>query len=232
MRAKARCVANSGVCVRCQSRKITCEFELPKGQTDIEQDEHDFIPGYDDVLDPYTLSEDLRFNLVNPNPTLEPFQFFSTFSSNVSSDKSSNPGFNTPLPYPSDTPLELYKRRDLAITAFASAALATGVLHSYPGLMRQRRTFPPFVHDKAYGTAENEWKLPVSLVNAIGIAHMFHGRTEESKRFIWKTIRCEVERIRHEVSRNRVQNAETSITFNCSTSTSIRTSYLHLVKRF
>jgi hypothetical protein len=78
-------------------------------------------------------------------------------------------------------------------------AMACGMLYSYPDLMKQRKTFPPFIHPQGNGTAEDNWLLPIPLSNAMGIAQMFHARSVDTSGFIWQTIRHEQQRIYQEV---------------------------------
>lgn len=66
--------------------------------------------------------------------------------------------------------------------------------------MRERRNFPPFIHSKASGAAEDEGRLLVALANATGIARMFQGHYPENKHFLCQTIRLDQERIRNEVT--------------------------------
>jgi hypothetical protein len=65
-------------------------------------------------------------------------------------------------------------------------------LRSYPLMMLRRETFPPFIHPHWH----RQWApaLPEPLSSCMSIAHMFAFRNEETRPFIWRTVKAEDER--------------------------------------
>ncbi|KAK2036615.1 hypothetical protein LZ31DRAFT_219115 [Colletotrichum somersetense] len=66
-------------------------------------------------------------------------------------------------------------------------------LRSYPHMMTRRSSFPPFIHhyqDKSH--------IPEPLVNCMSIAVLYVARNNDTRPFLWKTIREEQDRnLRH-----------------------------------
>lgn len=99
-------------------------------------------------------------------------------------------GFLTPLPMNSPA-------------AQCNANYIIQMLRPFPQLMIQKATFPPFIHPSYYKqcTDSNTPVLQAPLANCMSIAQMFVPRTQETKPFVWKTIRTEQRRLLSEVGK-------------------------------
>lgn len=65
---------------------------------------------------------------------------------------------------------------------------------AYPRMMTSRETFPPFIHAHApiSDTNKDPNKLPEHIANCMGIAQLFAVRNDDTRPFIWATIRTEM----------------------------------------
>jgi len=76
------------------------------------------------------------------------------------------------------------------------------MIHAYPRMMIRRETFPPFVH--AYlspcDPKDNQNRLPESLMNCVGISQLFTARNEDTRSFVWATIRAEMRQFKNQIS--------------------------------
>lgn len=61
-----------------------------------------------------------------------------------------------------------------------ASTIGFGILRSYPGLMQDQSTFPPFIHSRCYGSGDDGWNLPKSLRTAVFIATSFPSGSEEA----------------------------------------------------
>ncbi|KAH8429244.1 Zn(II)2Cys6 transcription factor domain-containing protein [Aspergillus melleus] len=97
-------------------------------------------------------------------------------------------GFLTPLPMSSPA-------------AQCNANYIIQMLRPFPQLMVQKATFPPFIHPSYYKrcTDSHSPVLQAPLANCMSIAQMFVPRTQETKPFVWKTIRMEQRRLLSEM---------------------------------
>jgi hypothetical protein len=105
--------------------------------------------------------------------------------------------------YPPETARPLVPRSMKKDGAQMSAFFLSRIFSSYPEKMMRKETFPPFIHPRffSFGPGENNIDpLPEALVNCMSLAKMFNGRTKESSKLVWRTIRMEIERLRVEVS--------------------------------
>jgi len=76
----------------------------------------------------------------------------------------------------------------------ACASIIIDMIHAYPRMMLRRETFPPFVH--AYSptadTEDDANRLPLYLTNCMGIAQLFAVCNNDTRPFVWATIRAEM----------------------------------------
>jgi hypothetical protein len=79
-----------------------------------------------------------------------------------------------------------------------SRHLVVQALRAYPLMMLRRETLPPFIH--GYWNTPIIPALPQTLSNCMSIAQMYAFRTDETKPFLWRTIRAEGERFLSEVT--------------------------------
>lgn len=70
--------------------------------------------------------------------------------------------------------------------------LVMQVLRAYPLMMLRRETLPPFIHPHWHRPSTPA--LPEPLSNCMSVAQMFAFRSEETKPFIWRTVKAENER--------------------------------------
>ena len=90
--------------------------------------------------------------------------------------------------------------------------LGVQAMRAYPMMMLRRETLPPFIHPHWH--RQSTPALPEPLSNCMSIAQMFAFRSEETKPFIWRTVKAEDERFLAQV------------TASCSTITS--TDFFHI----
>jgi hypothetical protein len=73
------------------------------------------------------------------------------------------------------------------------------MLLTYPRMMTRRETFPPFVH--AHSPAGDDTNnLPDHLINCMGIAQLFTVCNDDTRVFVWSTIREEMRRFNNRKS--------------------------------
>lgn len=78
--------------------------------------------------------------------------------------------------------------------AESSANMIRQALRSYPQMMLRRSTFPPFIHPH-----QDKTRLPEPLANCMSIAVLFDSRNQDTRPFLWKSVREEQERNLREV---------------------------------
>lgn len=241
IKAKARCESEGKTCTRCPKRCITCHFESAvRGHVAIPVE--DRVVDYDGTwmgsgIPFLTTPDDIDRGLIGQSTSslqlpvenaVHHFDFSKpefAFPINSSAFASIDdvwglqPGADPLLPFhqlmsgTSNSP-KLFesmppKKREWA----AASVVATRILRSYPDMMLQRATFPPFIHPRA-NEAETERSLPKALANAMSIAQMFRRRSPESRNFIWQSIQTEQQRMMSEVSRRgsiAVRNIDAAI---------------------
>lgn len=71
------------------------------------------------------------------------------------------------------------------------SSMVTDMIRAYPLMMTRRETLPPFVHPCCYLHDRSD-SLPEALTNCMGIAQLFVHRTDDTRPFVWATIRAEV----------------------------------------
>jgi hypothetical protein len=70
--------------------------------------------------------------------------------------------------------------------------LVVQALRAYPLMMLRRETLPPFIHPHWH--RQTTPALPEPLSNCMSIAQMYAFRSEETKPFLWRTIKAENDR--------------------------------------
>lgn len=79
-------------------------------------------------------------------------------------------------------------------------ALIASILRTYPKMLLRRSTLPPYIHPVSYKPDEDDYgPFPEPLEVCISIGHMFAARTEQTSKFLWRTIDNEMERFLKEV---------------------------------
>jgi hypothetical protein len=232
IKAKARCELDGSTCRRCAKKCITCHFDSAV-ISHITAPVEAIALNYDGILMsseiPFlTPQEDIHRGLIEQGSSslelpvengrynfdlLAPQFEFSINCPEFSSvddvwgfraGADSTPSLHEHMGDTSEPP-KLFasipsKRRE----GIAASVVATRMLRSYPDMMLQRTTFPPFIHHRFHGMGA-ERRLPRALANAMSIAQMFQQRSPENKNFIWQSIRTEQPRIMSEVSRMAVR---------------------------
>jgi hypothetical protein len=74
------------------------------------------------------------------------------------------------------------------------ATMIIDMVHAYPRMMTRRETLPPFMHTYSFAddADDNQDKLPEQLTNCMGIAQLFAVRSNDTRSFVWATIRAEM----------------------------------------
>jgi hypothetical protein len=99
-----------------------------------------------------------------------------------------------PTYLPIDT-LRAFPPRNIVKTgAEMSAIFIRRILGSYPNMMQRKDTFPPFIHPSCC----KDDQMPEALTNCMSIVQMFSTRTKDNAKFLWRTVRMEQDRLRHE----------------------------------
>jgi hypothetical protein len=76
--------------------------------------------------------------------------------------------------------------------------LGVQAMRAYPMMMLRRETLPPFIHPHWH--RQSTPALPEPLSNCMSIAQMYAFRSEETKPFIWRTVKAEDERFLAQVT--------------------------------
>lgn len=97
-------------------------------------------------------------------------------------------------------PSSLFERRKFSEPELElTSDLALHILRSYPYMIANRGSVPPFIHPRYQYLSESETARPSSLDAALKLAKMLlHGR-RMNKSLIWGLIRIEQERLLNEV---------------------------------
>jgi hypothetical protein len=102
------------------------------------------------------------------------------------------------LPISSRRSLSLRPRMKIGTQRIANLILHT--LKSYPRMMLNHNTLPPFIHPHLISsTVENNHMEP--LTNCISLVHMISSRVQGSRKLFWKNVRLECEHLSAEVCR-------------------------------
>lgn len=78
------------------------------------------------------------------------------------------------------------------------ATMIIDMIYAYPRMMTRRETFPPFIHaySPVIDTVEDQYSLPEHLAHCMGIAQLFVARNDDTRSFVWSTIRAEMRSFR------------------------------------
>ncbi|KPM41695.1 hypothetical protein AK830_g4842 [Neonectria ditissima] len=162
--------------------------------------------------------------LLAPTPPLEPINpilgfpsgFNITSGSNCASASNndnaitnfpSDPSTETNFLAPRGSSKPLTKRRPLTSHGFFAAKIILGHVESYPKMMFQGDTLPPFIHSKCSlhdGLTQTCVKdqghkcLSPTLSICVSLVQLFYSKTPENSAFVWKTIYSELARLSQE----------------------------------
>ncbi|WYZ41113.1 hypothetical protein EsH8_V_000008 [Colletotrichum jinshuiense] len=123
-----------------------------------------------------------KLNTSVANLTLAPEAYKMVMSTCVNRDKYLNPVAGEVL-----FPLQFLC--SVNPVAESSANMIRQALRSYPQMMLRRSTFPPFIHPH-----QDKTRLPEPLANCMSIAVLFDSRNQDTRPFLWKSVREEQER--------------------------------------
>ena len=84
-----------------------------------------------------------------------------------------------------------------------NTSLIMQALRAYPLMMLRRETLPPFIHPHWHRSGTTA--LPEPISNCMSIPQMYAFRSEETKPFLWRTIKAEDEYSLAQVSISRSQ---------------------------
>ncbi|KAI1862819.1 uncharacterized protein JN550_009966 [Neoarthrinium moseri] len=155
--------------------------EIATNTAQIELPDWTFDPA---LLEPF----EVNHQLPDPTATSNALDYTSRLFS-----FSTNPSISRALQAPS-TSFSLRTANNLTQRSLGSLMLR--ILRRYPFMLLRKETFPPFVNPLLYSGLETAEGLPEqALINAVSLVQMFKSRTESNKRFIWRLIRIEQERI-------------------------------------
>ncbi|ROW13655.1 hypothetical protein VPNG_04586 [Cytospora leucostoma] len=126
------------------------------------------------------------------------------YSSNINTPpgQSIRPSSPTPISLAYRDPSSLFERRKFSEPEVElTADLALHILRSYPYMMVNRDSVPPFIHPKYQCLSEDDEANPSPLDAALNLSKtMLHGR-RMNKSLIWGLIRIEQERLLNEYHR-------------------------------
>jgi hypothetical protein len=227
IKAKARCELEGQTCARCAKKCIICHFESAV-RRDVAVEAKDMAIDYGGILidsessflappddmdggSRNEASSSLQLPIVNGiyefDFIVPQFEFpidGSAFTS-IEDVLSFGAGADITPPFQqhisgTSKPTKLFdpippKKRESS----AASVVATRILRSYPDMMVQRTTFPPFIHPR-FSEMGAERRLPRALANITSIAQMFQQRSTENRIFIWQSIQTEQQRIMSQVS--------------------------------
>ncbi|CAH0002305.1 unnamed protein product [Clonostachys byssicola] len=179
--AKARCEVSGRGCLRCSGKGLACSLTVP-----ISSDTNAGMDFWDDIaLDPGNLTTlDMNSVPFQDNPSSNapdshfPFDLFMPSSVLLGPGPEGEVGndqrfglIDPPSNYGQAQAPRLFEPRLFhAPGAIMASTMGTGILKSYPSMMRNRNGLPPFIHPFCYGSERNGWKFPLSLERASFIA--------------------------------------------------------------
>lgn len=150
------------------------------------------------IWDELSFGSQLSASLLTPNTSFSPFGFNhneSQLSRNVDTDLFA-PSQNT----------KLLKRAPESAHEFFALKVMLGQLESYPKMMTEGASLPPFIHSKcafddtgSFECRERHTCLSEHLSICASLVHLFYTKTPTNSDFVWKTIYTEQERIHREV---------------------------------
>jgi hypothetical protein len=77
------------------------------------------------------------------------------------------------------------------------------IIASFPYMMTNKKTFPPFIHPRSSEDSRGGNELPEILKDCMGLAHMFHTKKKESNKMFWRSVRMEQEKLYAQVCNPR-----------------------------
>ncbi|CAH0032703.1 unnamed protein product [Clonostachys rhizophaga] len=175
--AKARCEVSGQGCLRCSGKGLACSLTVP-----ISPDPNGSMEFCDTfALDPGApTSLDMNSVPIQENPSFDapdchfPFDLFMPSSVFEPEKEAGDLRFSLIDPsnsYGQAQAPKLFEPRPFhAPGAIMASTMGTGILKSYPLMMRNINDLPPFIHPFCYGSERNGWKLPLSLERASSIA--------------------------------------------------------------
>lgn len=82
----------------------------------------------------------------------------------------------------------------------ATAILIARILTSYPMMMRNQDSLPPFIHPCSLSNVpDSESKSVESLTTCMSLMQMISTNAQGSRKLLWKNVRLECERLQQEV---------------------------------
>lgn len=169
IRAKTRCDPGLAGCERCLEKGQSCSFLSSNIPGD-----HVAISGSMD------LSKELQGSMELPVQDARfgsfPFDSFIPGSDSIIVDAPQNTIFSNDADISvsgfSNLPKLFEPKAFHSVSRVMASTAGAGILRSYPSLMREERTFPPFIH-RSYGLDAIDKVPPLALRNAKSIAQSF-----------------------------------------------------------
>jgi hypothetical protein len=89
------------------------------------------------------------------------------------------------------------------------ATMIIDMIYAYPRMMIRRETLPSFMHtySSVVDTEDDQNRLPEHLTNCMGIAQLFAVRSDDTRSFVWATIRAEIRGFRNRLRTFNKYNA-------------------------
>ncbi|EED15915.1 conserved hypothetical protein [Talaromyces stipitatus ATCC 10500] len=136
------------------------------------------------------------FNSIMASPPLA--QQSSTYPSNQQPVHANfSPHFSISIPsyLPIYNPRSLIQRPKMKSEAQRISNLIFHTLKSYPRMILQPESLPPFIHPGLMSESVVESQNLESLHNCISLMHMMHSRVRGSRKLFWRNVRMECERL-------------------------------------
>jgi hypothetical protein len=224
--AKAKCNLAVPRCSRCTERGSRCEYNHPRSgpYTRPAEVEEPTANPVAQLLDPdvpvgsnitpsrdawSTLWDDFSFGSQLSASLLTPGTSFSPLGLHQNEGQSRS--VDTELFAPSQN-TKLLKRAPESAHEFFALKVMLGQLESYPKMMIEGLSLPPFIHSKctlddtgSFECRERHTCLSEHLSICASLVHLFYTKTTTNSEFVWKTIYQEQERIHREVCRPTVR---------------------------
>lgn len=229
--AKARCNLAVPRCSRCIEKGSRCEYDHPRSgpytrpaadvptatpvtqviDTDVSVASNITPPGdaWSSIWDELNFGSQLSASLLTPSTPFSPFGF-------SHNDGQLTRNVDTELFAPSQN-TKLLKRAPESAHEFFALKVMLGQLESYPKMMIEGGSLPPFVHSRcalddtgSFECRERHTCLSEHLSICASLVNLFYTRTPTNSEFVWKTIYAERERIHREV---RDSSTPSSLTF-------------------
>lgn len=204
IQAKTRCEPSVLGCERCIEKNLFCSFlsALASAPHDSMRDNPVALEENQPLSEPGMEFEELGLNTFEQENALHrsfPFQLFTT-SPAISFDATTQPNTalmnenNVPSLENYVTPLAMFEPKFFSnASSMVASTVGAGILRSYPAMMREEKTFPPFIHH-CFKSGTNEKSLSLELRNAMAISQLFVNHSPD----IVDRIRHEQQRILHE----------------------------------